>query len=163
MLWGCWRGHRAFHVYQGLSAVMEHLPNATWEEKAYFTLCFQVTVHYWGKSGQELKAGTWGRKVFHGRGHERMLLTSVFFMTCSVYFLRQLRTMQPGVALPTVGWAFQPSSLIKKRPYRLTYRQSDRLIFSTGFLLLNNSSLCQVGRKLTRTAEKWFRESSIIS
>jgi hypothetical protein len=37
--------------------VMKHHNQETWGGKGSFVLCFHITVHHWGKLGQELKQG----------------------------------------------------------------------------------------------------------
>lgn len=37
--------------------IKHHDQKQLWEERVYFILHFQVAVHYWGKSGWELKTG----------------------------------------------------------------------------------------------------------
>lgn len=52
----------------------------------------------------------------------------------------------PGVALSTVGWAFLPQPLIKKTPYRLVYRQSERHSLNWG-VFSDNSNFHKVDQK----------------
>ena len=85
-------------------------PKATSEERVYFVLLFQATVHrFWGKSVQEVKAGIAQRPW-------RMLFTDLLPMVYSVCFPIEPRTtymprMSPshsGLYLP-----HQPSILWK--------------------------------------------------
>ena len=59
------------------------------------------------------------------------------FMSCSACFLREARTVIPGVAPPTVGWALPRQSLIKRMLYRLVTAHFVVLVglfFKTQFL-----------------------------
>jgi hypothetical protein len=40
-----------------LAAKKHHNQRASWEEKGLFSLYFQMIVHHWRKSGQEIKQG----------------------------------------------------------------------------------------------------------
>jgi hypothetical protein len=55
------------------------------------------------------------------RGHGGELLTDLFPMACSAFFLIELRTTNPGLAPPTMVWVLPNQSLIKKILYRLAY------------------------------------------
>lgn len=73
-------------------------------------------------------------------------------MAWAAYFLISCWTICPGVALPTVSWALQHQLLGKKIPRGLYTGWSDwRHFLNYGSLFLDNSSLCQVGKKLPRT------------
>lgn len=69
-------------------------------------------------------------------------------MAYSVCFLTQRKTTCTGMTLPTVDWALQHPSQIKRMPYRLSYEQilgGHFLIWDSNFP--NDSSLGQVGKK----------------
>ena len=59
-----------------------------------------------GSQGRNLKVGTEGETLFNG----------LLLMACSVCFLIHSRATCPGVAPPTVGWAFLHKSLSKCPP-----------------------------------------------
>ena len=112
---------------------------ATWGRKGLLDLHFHIAVHDWRKSGYELKQGSGGRS-WH-RGHGRVLLTDLFHMPCSTYFLIESRTTRPGMELPTNDWSLHHLSLNGKMPYSwITWKH----FLSWGSFLSDNSSLCQV-------------------
>ena len=69
-----------------------------WEERAYVTLHFQVTVHPGGKSGQVLKAGSWRQSL------RLALLTGLLFMACSACSLIRPKPACLRVASRRVAW-----------------------------------------------------------
>jgi hypothetical protein len=78
------------------------------EERVYFSLHFQATIHHWGESGQLFKQGRYS-KLEAGADAEGM--DRCCLMACSAYFLIESRTTNPGVALPMMSWAlpYHPS------------------------------------------------------
>lgn len=78
----------------------------------------QGTVHHWGKAGQELKAGSWGRNWSYGG----VLLTGLLLLTPSVCFLMNSRTTYPGMTPPTVDCGLSHQLIILKMPQRLAYQ-----------------------------------------
>jgi hypothetical protein len=50
-----------------------------------------------------------------------MLLTGLFPMACSAFFLIEPRTTSSGIALLTMGWALPHPSLIKKMSTARSY------------------------------------------
>lgn len=88
----------------------------------------QIKLRYWGKSGQQLKARTWGDETEPVSTGEcwlqRMLLTGCLLMVSSVCIL-MLPTTTSRIALLTVGPAHPYQPLIKKCFHRHTTVQSD--------------------------------------
>jgi hypothetical protein len=62
----------------------------------------QVTLCYWIKSGQGLKAGTWRPEL--KRSHGRVPLDNLFLMPWSACFLKPSRTRSPGLLIPINHW-----------------------------------------------------------
>jgi hypothetical protein len=80
------------------------------EERALFSLHFDIAVHHQRKSGQELTQGRhWG--------HGGMLLTGLLSLACSACFLTEPRTASPGMAPFTMVWALFFWLLIEKMHY----------------------------------------------
>ena len=50
-------------VWVSIAMIKYHAQKQFEEEMAYFILHFQVTGYHEGKSGQELKAGTWKQEL----------------------------------------------------------------------------------------------------
>lgn len=57
------------------------------------------------------------------RGHGGGVLTVLLLMACSACSLIHPQDHVPGVAPPTIDWAFPQQSLINKILYRFVYRQ----------------------------------------
>jgi hypothetical protein len=70
-----------------------------------------------------------------------VLRTTLLPLACSACFLIEPRTTSLGMALPTMGWALLPWSLIEKMPYSCI---SWKNFLKGGSFLCDNSSLCQV-------------------
>lgn len=81
------------------------------------------------KSGLELKER---RNLEAVANAEDALLLNA----CSAGFLLEPRTSSPGMALPTMSWAFP---LIKKIPFRLAYFQISEDVFSVEVFLLSGN------------------------
>jgi hypothetical protein len=111
-------------------------------EERVFSLHFHIAAHYQRKSGQEL---------IQGRNLEGCYLLACFPLPCSVCFLIEPRTTNPGITPPTMGWALPPWSLIEKMPYSWI---SWRHFLKGGSFLCDNSSLCQVDTKPASTKPK---------
>jgi hypothetical protein len=83
------------------------------------------------------RAGIWKSWC---RGHGGMLLTTLLLRACSAGFLIEPQTTSHAVGPTTVGWALPSISLVKKMPYSWIY---GGILLNWGFLLPDNSSLCQ--------------------
>jgi hypothetical protein len=70
-----------------------------------FGLHLHVSVHHQRKSGKELKLGR-HLKARADTGHRGLLLTGLLFVACLVCSLIEPRTIIPGMAPPTMDWAF---------------------------------------------------------
>jgi hypothetical protein len=68
-----------------------------------FTLTHCCSLPVELRTGTHTGQGLGGRSWY--RGHGKMLLTGFFPKACSTCFLLELRTISPGMALPTMGWA----------------------------------------------------------
>jgi hypothetical protein len=80
--------------------------------KDLFGLHFHSTIHLWRiQTGQHPGGRSWCR------GHRGMLLTGLLPTAGSACFLIEPRTTSPGMAPPSMGWAFLHWSLIEKMPY----------------------------------------------
>jgi hypothetical protein len=53
--------------------------------------------------------------------HRGVLLMGLLSMVCSDWYHTEPITTRPGMAPPTMGWAFPHQSLTKKMPHRLAY------------------------------------------
>jgi hypothetical protein len=84
------------------------------EEKVYlaYTCTLQPIIE---GTGQELKQS---RNLEAGVDAEAMegccLLACLLLIACSLCFLIELRTTNPGVTLPPMGWALLPHQLLRK-------------------------------------------------
>lgn len=65
-------------------------------ERKRFVLSYLVTVHYWGKPGQKLKAGPRVRN--QRRDHRGTLLTVLLSFLCSATGFIQSRSSSPGMS-----------------------------------------------------------------
>lgn len=87
-------------------------PKATWEGKSPFDFYFQVTMHLWEKTGQELTVEPAAQtKDYH-------------LQTCLVFFLRSPGPSAPGWRHPQ--WAGPSTSIISpEKAHKYAHCQSD--------------------------------------
>ena len=129
------------------AAVNKHCVQKHGEQRgclAYTSRTQFITEESQGRNSN--KTGTWrsGRVQIHGG----VLLSGLILLACSAYFLIKPCTTSPGI------WALCHQLIIKKKC--LTVRSYGG-IFSIKFhpfLISDNSSLCQVDLKLSRTTTK---------
>ena len=128
--------------------------------KCLFGLYLHSTVH--------IRIGTQTRQKAGGRSwcrsHGGVLLTGLLLEPYSACFLIEPRPTKPGMALPTMGLAHPHQILIIKMPYRLVYsRILWKHLLGWGFLLFDDSSLCQVDIKLTNTKTSAGTQAPLIN
>ena len=106
--------------------------------KTYFEYTFISQFIIWWSQGRNPKAEA---------GAEVMVDA---LRACPSCFIIVPMTDRPGAQPPTMGWARSQQSLIKEMPYRLAYSLILwRDFHNYGFLLSDDSRLCQVDIKLT--------------
>lgn len=97
-------------------------PKATWRRKGLFVLHTLLTVHHGGKSRKELKQS---RNMEAGL-RQRAWRNSISWLAphallCLIFDTTQDNQSLGGSAYSILGF---PTSIIKKIPYKLTYRKS---------------------------------------
>lgn len=92
------------------------------EENVHLACASSVTTHPWGKSGQNLKAGTWRQDW--SRAYGRRILTGLLPHGGVSCFLIQPKATYPGAAQPTVSWVLQNHHQARKCLTDLTPGQS---------------------------------------
>lgn len=71
---------------------------AVWRGKGVFELCFLVTIHYWGNSGQKFNIETWSRN------HQGVLLAGSFSaLLCCLVYTTQAHLPKDGITRSGVG------------------------------------------------------------
>jgi hypothetical protein len=170
--WSARRQHRQRSLSQGSernktkSGVSEeclsHDQKASWGGKGWFSLHFQIIIHHWRKSGQELKQG-WNLEA--GADTEAMgecSLLACFYMACSACFLIEPPAQgwhHPPWAVPPPNW-----SLIEKMPFSWI---SSRHFLNWSSFLSDDSSPCQVDTQnqpvTTDPLSSWHTDTSLLS
>lgn len=103
-------------VYFPFYCCDKHTPKPAWGQMFYLVYMSQVTLHYWGKLGQEFKQS---RNLKVETEVEAMeLLTGLFPIAPSVFSFYTASSSFPGVASLPVGWDPPCQSSIKKMPYK---------------------------------------------
>lgn len=116
--------------------------NQLGEKEIYFVYIFVSQTIM--KGGQKRNSRRKPRGCSWSRSYGRMMIINLLTMACSAGFLITSRTISPGVALPTVSWAFSYQSPIKKMLDTFAYRPTSwRHVLNWDSFFLNDFSLCQ--------------------
>lgn len=129
-------------VLLGFLLLWKTLTKPTWRSRSLFSLHFGVLRH-WGRSGQELKGGTWKQ------GQKQRLCCC---LACSQAYMQvsciHIWSQRPSGGLSTRGGALSHYSTNKKLTYKLAHRP---IWWKKISLEIPSSQVALLGVKLNKT------------